>query len=141
MPTVSFDLPAIKTSAFETIDGGENLGTLAAIDLKANGKIPWQQKTEDPLIGDVLATAGGLVSTREGKGDVSAFDANTGERLWGFNCGAGVNAAPLSYAVDGKRYVAVAAGGDWLWGFRLGRTFRLETITAHPSSNSLEHGK
>jgi alcohol dehydrogenase (cytochrome c) len=122
MPTVSFDLPAIKTSAFETIDGGENSGTLAAIDPKANGKIPWLQQTEDPLIGGVLATAGGLVSTREGKGDVSAFDANTGERQWGFNCGAGVNAAPL-------------------WGFPLGRTFRLETIAAHPSSNSLEHGK
>jgi glucose dehydrogenase len=141
MPTVSFDLPAIKTSAFETIDGGENSGTLAAIDLKAEGKIPWQHKMEDPLIGGILATAGGLVFTREGKGDFAAFAANTGELRWGFNGGAGVNAAPFSYAVDGKEYVAVAAGGDWLWGFRLGRSFRLETIAAHPSSNSLEHGK
>ncbi len=41
--------------------------------------------TEDPLIGGVLATAGGLVFTGEGKGDLSAFDAKTGERLWGFS--------------------------------------------------------
>jgi PQQ enzyme repeat len=50
MSTISFDVPAIKTSAFETIDGGEKWGTLTAIDLKAKGKILWQQKTEDPLI-------------------------------------------------------------------------------------------
>jgi putative pyrroloquinoline-quinone-binding quinoprotein len=66
MPTISFDVPAIKTSAFETIAGGEKWGTLVAIDLKAKGKILWQQKTEDPLIGGVLAIAGGLVSTGEG---------------------------------------------------------------------------
>jgi outer membrane protein assembly factor BamB len=39
--------------------------------------------TEDPLIGGVLATAGGLALT--GEGDLSAFDAKTGERLWGFS--------------------------------------------------------
>ncbi len=58
--------------------------------------------------------------TGEGKGDLSAFDAKTGERLWVFNCGAGVNAPQLSYAMDGKQYVAVAAGGNSLWGFRQG---------------------
>ncbi len=40
--------------------------------------------------------------------------------LYSFNCGAGVNAPPVSYAVDGKQYVAVAAGGNSLWGFRQG---------------------
>ena len=39
--------------------------------------------TEDPLIGDVLPTAGGLALT--GEGDLSAFDAKAGERLWGFS--------------------------------------------------------
>ena len=58
--------------------------------------------------------------TGEGKGDLSAFDAKTGERLWGFNCGAAVKAPPVSYTVDGKQYVAVAAGGNSLWGFRQG---------------------
>lgn len=114
------DKPAIKTSAFETIDGGEKWGTLTAIDLKTKGKILWQQKTEGPLVGGVLATAGGLVFSGEGASDLSAFDAKTGERLWSFNCGAGVNAPPVSYAVDGKQYVAVAAGGNSLWGYRQG---------------------
>ncbi|MDO9383731.1 MAG: PQQ-binding-like beta-propeller repeat protein [Hyphomicrobiaceae bacterium] len=114
------DKPAIKTSAFETIEGGEKWGTLTAIDLKAKGKILWQQKTDDPLIGGVLATAGGLVFTGEGKGDLSAFDAKSGEKLWSFNCGAGVNAPPISFAVEGKQYVAVAAGGNQLFGYRQG---------------------
>lgn len=114
------DKPAIKTSAFETIDGVEHWGTLTAIDLKASGKIAWQQKTGDPLIGGVLATAGGLVFTGEGKGDLSAFDASSGNRLWSFNCGAGVNAPPVTYAVGGKQFVAVAAGGNQLFGFRQG---------------------
>lgn len=112
--------PAIKTSAFETVDGGERWGTLTAIDLKASGRIAWQQKTDDPLLGGVLATAGGLVFTGEGKGDLSAFDATSGARLWSFNCGAGVNAPPITYAVGGKQFVAVAAGGNQLFGFRQG---------------------
>jgi glucose dehydrogenase len=71
-------------------------------------------KTEDPLTGGGLATAGGLVFTGEGKHDLSAFDAKTGERLWGFNCGAGVNALPVSYGANDKQYVAVAARGNSL---------------------------
>jgi len=118
MPTISFDVPAIKTSAFETIDGGEKWGTLTAIDLKAKGKIPSQQKTEDPLIGGVLATAGGLVFTDEAKGDLSAFRCKTG-KVCGASTAAGVNAPPVSYAVDGKPYVALAAAGTlWAWEWR-----------------------
>jgi glucose dehydrogenase len=41
----------------------------------------------------------------------NAIDARTGKRLWQFQCGAGVNAAPMTYQVKGKQYVAVAAGG------------------------------
>lgn len=114
------DKPAIKTSAFETVEGGEKWGTLSAIDLKARGKILWQQKTDDPLLGGVLATAGGLVFSGEGKGDLSAFDSATGERLWAFNCGAGVNAPPMAYSIDGQQFVAVAAGGNALFGYRQG---------------------
>ncbi len=69
-------------------------------------------KTAQPLIGGVLATAGDVVFTGEGNGDFSAFNARTGERLWTFNCGAGVNAPPISYELDGVQYIAVAAGGS-----------------------------
>lgn len=97
-----------------------NWGTLTAIDLTSKGRIAWQTKMNEPMIGGVLATAGGLVFTGEGGGDFSAFDAGTGARLWSFNCGAGVNAPPISYELDGKQYVAVAAGGSQIWGFRQG---------------------
>jgi glucose dehydrogenase len=56
----------------------------------------------------------------EGDGHLSAFDAATGERLWQFQCGAGVNAPPVSYEVDGVQYVAVAAGGNANFGFKQG---------------------
>lgn len=95
-------------------------GLLSAIDLKNGGKVKWTRKLPEPLIGGTLATAGGLVFTGEGGGDFSAFDSDTGDQLWRFNCGAGVNAPPMSFAVDGKQYVAVAAGGSQIWGFRQG---------------------
>lgn len=98
----------------------ENWGTLTALDLANKGRIAWQTRLDQPLIGGVLATSGGLVFTGEGGGDFSAFDAQTGAKLWSFNCGAGVNAPPMSYELDGKQYIAVAAGGSQIWGFRQG---------------------
>lgn len=97
-----------------------NWGTLTAIATREDGRIRWQQRTDKPLIGGVLATAGGLVFTGEGDGFFDAFDAATGERLWRFQCGAGVNAPPVTYEVDGVQYVAVAAGGNSLFGYRSG---------------------
>ncbi len=111
--------PAVTYYTFEPAKDVPTWGTLSAVDLKT-GAIRWQQKTDEPLIGGTLATAGGLVFTGEGNGDFSAFDAKTGARLWQFHCGAGVNAPPISYEVAGKQYVAVAAGGSQIWGFRQG---------------------
>ena len=127
MPTTyrSAELPAVDGKPpvrYVVLDTEtkEKWGTLSAIDLKNAGKILWQKKTKDPLVGGVLATAGGLVFNGEGNGDFAAFDAKSGEKLWHFNCGAGVNAPPISYAIDGKQYIAVAAGGSQIWGFRQG---------------------
>ena len=64
------------------------------------------------MIGGILATAGGLVFAGEGNGRFRAYDSRNGKVLWTFNAGAGVNAPPSSYAVDGKQYVVVAAGGN-----------------------------
>ncbi len=95
-------------------------GTLTALDLRHEGKILWQVKTPQPLVGGVVATAGGLVFTGEGGGDFDAYEAATGRKLWRFACGAGVNAPPITYAVDGRQYVAVAAGGSAIWGYPQG---------------------
>jgi PQQ-dependent dehydrogenase (methanol/ethanol family) len=94
-------------------------GTLTAIDTRT-GKIRWQRKTAEPLVGGVLATAGGLVFVGEGNGYLDAFDARTGELRWQFQCGAGVNAPPITYAIEGTQYVTVAAGGNPLFGYRVG---------------------
>ena len=61
-----------------------------------------------------MATAGKLVFMGEGSGMFAAFDSNNGKRLWEFNCGAGVNAPPMSYQVGDQQYIAVAAGGHGL---------------------------
>ena len=99
---------------------GPNWGTLTAIDTRGGGRIVWQVRTNQPLVGGVLATAGGLVFAGEGDGYLSAFDSATGDRLWQFNCGAGVNAPPMSYEIDGVQYVAVAAGGHGVFGYAPG---------------------
>jgi len=97
--------------AFKVIPGEEQWGRLVAVNLDT-GKVAWGVKTPQPLIGGVLATAGDIVFNGEANGWFKAFDARTGKELWKFNCGAGVNAPAVSYMVNGKQYVAVAAGGN-----------------------------
>ena len=94
-------------------------GLLSSIDL-SNGKIRWQHKTEQPLIGGILATAGGLIFTGEGNGSFDAYDSMSGKLLWQAKADAGVNAPPITYEIDGVQYVAVAAGGNSIFGYKPG---------------------
>jgi PQQ-dependent dehydrogenase (methanol/ethanol family) len=105
--------------AFKVIPGEKQWGRVAAVDL-GTGKVVWKEDTDQPLMGGVLATAGGLVFTGEGNGQFNAYDAKTGKMLWTFQCGAGVNAPPTSYTVNGKQYIAVAAGGNTQLDFKRG---------------------
>lgn len=107
--------------AFKVIPSEQQWGKLSAVNIDT-GKISWDYKTEQPLIGGVLATAGGLVFNGEGNGLFRAFDAFTGKKLWEFQCGAGVNAPAVSYSVHGKQYVAVAAGGNTQLDYKRGNT-------------------
>jgi len=97
--------------AFTIIPGSTQFGNITAVDYNT-GKIKWQVKTPEPMIGGILATAGGLVFAGESNGLFKAYDARTGSILWQFQAGAGVNAPPSSYTVGGKQYVVVAAGGN-----------------------------
>ena len=106
-------------SAFKAVPGEKQWGTFTAIDLNT-GKRAWQVNTDQPMIGGALATAGNLVFTGEGNGHFNAYDARTGKTLWTFNGGAGCNAPPVSYSVDGKQYIAVACGGNYQLGYPLG---------------------
>ncbi len=97
--------------AFKVIPGEEQWGNVTAIDYDT-GRIVWKVRTEQPMIGGLLATAGGLVFAGEGNGWFKAYDAASGAVLWQFQLGAGVNAPASSYAVGGKQYIVVAAGGN-----------------------------
>jgi len=105
--------------AFKVIPSEEQWGNVTAMEYDT-GKIRWKVKTEQPMIGSVLATAGGLVFSGEGNGLFKAYDAETGSVLWKFQAGAGVNAPPASYTVDGKQYIVVAAGGNTQLNFKRG---------------------
>ncbi len=106
-------------SAFTAIASEEQWGNVSAVDV-TTGKITWQKKTEGPMIGGALATAGGLVFAGEGNGLFKAYDAQTGAVLWQFQAGAGANSAPMSFEQDGEQFVAVAAGGNAQLNYRLG---------------------
>jgi PQQ-dependent dehydrogenase (methanol/ethanol family) len=105
--------------AFKVIPGEEQFGNITAVDYNS-GKIRWQVKTPQPMIGGILATAGGLVFTGEGNGWFKAYDSSNGKELWRFHAGAGVNAPPASYVVKGKQYIVVAAGGNVQLDFKRG---------------------
>jgi glucose dehydrogenase len=110
--------PAIRYTSSEPTDD-PRWGVLSAIDLR-DGRIAWQRKTPQPLVGGVLVTAGGLLFMGEGNGNFNAYDAASGELLWQDKAEAGVNAPPITYQIDGVQYVAVAAGGNSLFGYRQG---------------------
>src|SRR5438093_1346993 len=69
-----------------------------------------------------IATAGGLVFAGEGNGWFKAYDAKTGTVLWKFYCGAGANAAPSVFELDGEQFIAVAAGGNFQLSYPLGNS-------------------
>jgi len=99
-------------SAFTSIASEKQFGTFTAIDTNT-GKVTWQKKVDQPMMGGSSVTAGGLVFTGEGNGNFDAFDAKTGDQLWQFQAGAGVNAAAMAFELDGEEFIAVAAGGNF----------------------------
>jgi hypothetical protein len=94
---------------FPNDDAAPFYGALRAID-PDTGKIKWEWKHPSPTWSGVLSTAGGVVFTGDAEGNFIALDAASGKALWHFQCGASVYSSPMTYAVDGKQYVAVAAG-------------------------------
>lgn len=71
-----------------------------------------KQKTIiDFKIYGVVATAGDLIFGGNLVGDLIAWDAESMAPLWTFNVGSAINGPPMSFAIDGKQYVAVLVGG------------------------------
>jgi len=95
---------------FQTKEGpGGFLGELVAWDPVKQKKV-WGLKQELPFNGGTLTTAGNLVFYGNMNGDFLALDAKDGTVLWKKQLGSGIGAGPVTYAVDGKQYVAVVVG-------------------------------
>ncbi|MEZ5594360.1 MAG: PQQ-binding-like beta-propeller repeat protein [Gammaproteobacteria bacterium] len=113
--------------AFKVISSEQQWGNVTAVDYHT-GSISWQVKTQQPMIGGIMATAGGLVFTGEGNGLFKAYDSSSGALLWQFQCGAGVNAPPITYTVNGTQYIAVAAGGNTQLNYKRGNNLMVFSL-------------
>lgn len=75
------------------------------------GKTMWSYPLyQGSLTNGVLATGGNVLFVSARDGNIIGLDAKTGKYLWHYQTGGNNAASPMSYAVDGKQYVALAAG-------------------------------
>ena len=104
-------------------------GTIAAVDLFSGAKawdvplgtwIPGMH-TGTITLGGPIASAGGLVFSAAAMDNyLRAFDSETGKQLWEFELPAGGQATPMTYTLNGKQYVVIAAGGHGKLGTKQG---------------------
>ena len=97
--------------AYEMPGSNGNLGRLVAFDLSSLEEI-WSYEQRVPFMSSALTTASGLVFIGDLDRSLKAFDVETGEVLWRTRLGTAVQGFPISYAIDGRQYVAVPTG----WG-------------------------
>jgi alcohol dehydrogenase (cytochrome c) len=90
-------------------DAPDQLGELQALDIRT-GEALWKQRRRAPYNTSALTTAGGLVFIGDWERYVFAYDAQTGEELWRSRLSTMANGYPITYAVDGRQYVAFGAG-------------------------------
>jgi alcohol dehydrogenase (cytochrome c) len=90
-------------------DSDGKYGRLQAMDLQGR-KTLWTARQRMPLTSGVLATAGGLVFAGDLDRKLKAYDDATGKVLWETRLGDVPNSAPITFAVDGKQYLAVVVG-------------------------------
>ena len=119
-----YDMSEGKPEGF----AGRDLSVWARSYLKAieyqTGKIRWEH---DLGSGDswssVLSTAGGLVFTADNHGNMLALDSSSGKTLWHAYGGGAAQNAPITYELDGRQYMLMAAHGvlyAWTLPERLG---------------------
>ncbi|MDP7480563.1 MAG: PQQ-binding-like beta-propeller repeat protein, partial [Vicinamibacterales bacterium] len=88
--------------------GTDQVGTVQAISAET-GETTWRYDQRAATM-SLVATGGGLVFGGDVNGRFRAFDHETGEILWEINLGSAVSGFPITYAVDGRQYVAVSTG-------------------------------
>ena len=91
------------------VNGDDASSAIRALDA-TTGKMKWEFPLLSPGFSSLLSTAGGLVFSGTEEGNFIALDAETGKSLWDIQLGGPVRGMPISYAVDGKQFVAIPAG-------------------------------
>ena len=107
-PTMA--VPALQVRPVNQRIPEEGFGAIQAIDPQT-GNIVWRHEMSDVTDSGVLSTASNLVFAGGREGFFYGLDAQTGEELWRQSLGGQVASGPISYELDGKQYIAVAAGG------------------------------
>jgi alcohol dehydrogenase (cytochrome c) len=108
-PTMT--LPPMVGAATNTRLPQEGYGTIQAVDPKT-GERRWEFRMNDVTDSGILSTATDLVFAGGREGYFFALDAKTGTILWKSMVGGQVASGPMSYAVNGRQYVAVSAGNN-----------------------------
>jgi alcohol dehydrogenase (cytochrome c) len=92
-------------------EGSDGLfGHIQAINVGENMSEAWVERQRAPQSTGVLATAGGLVFAGALDRNLTAYDDMTGEALWQVKLNDVPNTNPVTFAVDGKQYVAIVVG-------------------------------
>lgn len=104
---------AYYSTGVKHIPGDERQRILLAYDI-ASGKTAWRfpQIGSGHSFSGTMTTKGGLVFFGDDAQSFEAVNAHTGAPLWHFNTGQTIHASPMSYAVNGRQYVTIAAGSD-----------------------------
>ncbi len=92
----------------EIAPGTDQVGAVWAISAET-GETAWVHEQRAATM-SLVTTGGGLVFGGDVNGRFRAFDQETGEVLWEVNLGSSVSGFPITYAVDGRQYVAVSTG-------------------------------
>jgi len=102
-----------QASTEATVPNEPSTGAVVAID-PATAETRWRFEMVTPTSSGMLTTAGGLVFTGDGQGYLVALDARTGKPLWHFQTGGSIKAPPITYTLNGKQQIAIAAGSSMM---------------------------
>ena len=118
-----FEDPWLSRPSGGHISLPDSVGIIAAVDPRTS-RVVWKQEAPSPLLGSSgpLTTTGGLMFRGSPGGQVEAYDARTGERVWAFQttpAGARVRPGPAAaYELAGEQFIAIPMGRE-LWAFAL----------------------
>jgi quinoprotein glucose dehydrogenase len=128
-PYAMFRTPLIGPSETLTLCSPPPWGTVAAVDLFTEQKA-WDvplgsfvpgKNTGTVTLGGPIVTGGGVVfSAATMDNDIRAFDEESGKEIWKYELPAGGQATPMTYTLNGKQYLVIAAGGHGKLGTKQG---------------------